>query len=711
MWAREPNLPLRVKPRGLPAERILDLESPIRFLKGVGPVRANRLAQAGFMVVRDLLDHLPRRFEDWRTVLDPGDVVAAGAVAVRAKLWELRPIRTRNRRLVLIRARAVGERGSLPVLWFNQSYLLGRLEEGKSYLLYGMVRHGRGATLELHNPACTLIEEGEPVEGRIVPIYESLAGFGPAGTRRLITQAVDLLQSLGLPDPLPEELRLRYRFPELSSAYLRLHRPASGPSSEALIQREGPEFARLAYQELLQLQLELAWLRHLQIREPKGHSYIIDLAVRRRARELLPFPLTGAQKRALREIAQDLISPYPMLRLLQGDVGSGKTIVAAMALFLAAASGVQGAFMAPTELLAEQHFRSLQAILGSQVRVALLTASSQESARIREQLATGEISVVVGTHALVQSEVRFRCLALAVIDEQHRFGVEQRQLLQRKGDRPDVLVMTATPIPRTLAYTIYGDLALSMLDELPPGRAPVLTELVSEARRETVYRDLARELKGGARAFVVLPKIEEGELESVASIEREGHRIQELLLPAQCAVVHGKLQSEERAAIMDSFLRGEVQVLIATTVIEVGVDVPEATWMVIESAERFGLAQLHQLRGRVGRGLKKGRCVAIHGRLNEASRMRLEAFVRVANGFDLALLDLELRGPGDLLGTRQSGLPTLRLADLIRHQTWLERARQDAAALVERAVQGEELRIVELARQRAAIRLARFGGG
>lgn len=709
MRARQLNFPLRVRPRSASAGVTLELDSPVRYLRGVGPERAEHLRRSGYILVRDLLNHLPLRYEDWRQVHDPGDVWAPGTVAVRARLEELRPIRTRKEKMVLIRGRAVGEHGSLPILWFNQPYLLSRLQEGVTYIFYGVVRYGRSAALELQNPAWTVATEAP--DPTIVPIYESLVGFGPKGTSRLLAQTVDLLERQELHDPLPEALRLRYGFPDLRTAYLNLHRPGREVTLEAFSRRDGPDFARLAYQELLEQQLELAWIRHLQVQERKGHGYKVDLDLRLRARRLLPFSLTGAQKRVLREIVQDLQSPYPMLRLLQGDVGSGKTIVAAMALFLAAANGFQGALMAPTELLAEQHFRSLSGIFGSEVRLALLTASTPTSSQVREQLARGEVDVVVGTHALVQPEVRFHRLALVVIDEQHRFGVEQRHLLQRKGERPDVLVMTATPIPRTLAYVLYGDLALSVLDELPPGRVPVVTQLVGVGKREAIYRELARDLAQGARAFVVLPKIEEGELESVASIEREGLRIRELLAPARCAIVHGRLLPEERAAMMRAFVSGEVQVLIATTVIEVGVDVPEATWMVIESAERFGLAQLHQLRGRVGRGRGGGRCVAIHGKLNEMSRARLEAFVGVTDGFELARLDLELRGPGDLLGTKQSGLPTLRLADLARHQVWLERARQDASELLEKFLQGEDREIVRQAQRRAAERLARFGGG
>lgn len=691
----------------------LDLNSPVRYLRGVGPQREEKLVREGVATVADLLLHLPVRYEDRSRILAPDEIDRPATAAIRARLVEVRRIRTRRRNLTLVRARALGKKSSMPVVWFNQAYLAGVLEENREYLLYGKIREARGGALELLNPSVTPLDPADTGDGRIVPIYPSLAGLGPARTRRLVEQAVAVLERTGIPDPLPEDLARRYGFPRLEKAYLALHRPRppSLPQQEPGSVLESPARTRLAYQEFLELQLELAWIRHRQVDAPKGHRYEIDLDLRRRARDLLPFVLTGAQKRVLKEIVADMSSPTPMLRLLQGDVGSGKTIVAALALFIAAANGLQAAFLAPTELLAEQHFGSLSKILGASCRMALLTASSSEGSQIRERIAAGEIEIVVGTHALLQPEIRFARLALAVIDEQHRFGVEQRQLLQRKGDRPDVLVMTATPIPRTLAFTIYGDLAFSVLDELPPGRLPVETLLVPAGDRERIYRELSRDLASGGRAFVVLPRIEEGESEEIASIEREGEIIRSALAPAKSAVIHGRMPSEERSAIMEAFVQGDVQVLIATTVIEVGVDVPEATWMIIEAAERFGLSQLHQLRGRVGRGRRQGTCVAIHGPLGASSRARLEAFARTADGFELALIDLEQRGPGDLLGTRQSGLPTLRLADLVRHRDWLEKARADAAELFERQGKGESLAIVARARERAAERLARFGGG
>jgi ATP-dependent DNA helicase RecG len=426
-------------------------------------------------------------------------------------------------------------------------------------------------------------------------------------------------------------------------------------------------------------------LRRRQVGRRQGFRHRVDDGVRRVAREVLPFRLTGAQKRVVREIVDDLRRPYPMLRLLQGDVGSGKTVVAALALVVALESGLQAAFMAPTELLAEQHFAALVRLLGGRYRLALLTASAGAALdERRAAVAAGEVDLVVGTHALIQESVRFRRLGLAVIDEQHRFGVEQRRLLAGKGERPDVLVMTATPIPRSLALTHYGDLEVSTLDELPPGRSPVATALAPRGRRRAVYRRLAAELEAGGRAYVVCPSIESGGPTGAASLDREGEEVRGWLAGHPVAVLHGRLPAAERAAAIRAFAAGELRALVATTVVEVGIDVPEATVMVIESAERFGLAQLHQLRGRVGRGSRPSRCVAIHGRLTAEARRRLEVFAATTDGFAIAEADLAIRGPGDLVGTRQAGLPELRTADLVRDVRWLAPARDDARELAER---------------------------
>ena len=692
------------------AERSAPRATPLRFLRGVGPQRAQALAQAGFQVAGDLLLHLPIRYEDRRRTVTPAGVDGPGAWSVRGRLSDLRAIRTRRRGFVIVKGR-LGDAGAvLPVVWFNQPYLLQRLQEGEPYLLYGSVRAGEGGSWELVNPSCTPLGEGEPA-GRVVPVYASLAGLGPAATGRLVSQALAEFEVSPPDDPLPEGLRRRYGLPTLDAALAALHRPGPEADLAALDARSSPAHLRLVYGELLELQLELALLRATQVHVEKRHAYRIDDDVRAAARSILPFHLTGAQKRVIREIVDDLRRPQPMLRLLQGDVGSGKTIVAAICLLLAVESGLQGAFMAPTELLAEQHFGNLARLLGGRCRVALYSASAAGGEAARAALARGEIDVAVGTHALIQRGVAFHRLGLAVIDEQHRFGVDQRRLLQGKGDRPDVLVMTATPIPRSLALTLYGDLESSVLDEMPPGRTPVATEVVPAGRRREVYARLRAELDGGAQAYVVVPLIEESEELEAASLAELGERVREFLADTPSAILHGRLAAAERERVMADFVAGRVRVLIATTVIEVGVDVPAATWMVIESAERFGLAQLHQLRGRVGRGSAASRCVAVHGRLSESGARRLEVFAASTDGFVIAEADLAIRGPGDLLGTRQSGLPRLQVADLVAHREWVERARGDARELVGRLDRPELAALAARVRAGFRARYEAFAGG
>ncbi|MGH9464674.1 MAG: ATP-dependent DNA helicase RecG, partial [Thermoanaerobaculia bacterium] len=473
--------------------------------------------------------------------------------------------------------------------------------------------------------------------------------------------------------------------------------------------RRSPAHLRLIYGEFLELQVELALLRSGEVRHHKLHAYRVDDALRQVVRGVLPFQLTGAQKRVLKEIVDDLRSPHPMLRLLQGDVGSGKTIVAALALVVAAENRLQGAFMAPTELLAEQQHRGLERLLGDRYRVALLTGSRRSTALA--DLAAGRAQIAVGTHALIQEGVSFERLGLAVIDEQHRFGVAQRELLQRKGDRPDVLVMTATPIPRSLALTAYGDLALSVLDELPPGRVPVATRVAPEAQREEVYASLRRELDRGAQAYVVFPLIEGSQQVQAASIKEMGERVRRTLAPYRSAVVHGRTPPEQRETLLADFAAGRIRALVATTVIEVGIDVPNATLMVVDGAERFGLAQLHQLRGRVGRGNAPSTCIALHGELSEEAERRLRVFAETTDGFRIAEADLEIRGPGDLLGTRQSGLPVFRVANIVTDREWLERARSDAHELLVEAPREELLALLARLGPEALSRYDRFAGG
>jgi ATP-dependent DNA helicase RecG len=734
----------------------LTADTPLGQVRGIGPARAGAFAAAGYRTVGDLLYHLPHRYEDRREVVPVGEVNAPGEVTLRGRLSGLRAIRIRRRGLALVRGMVEDETGRLPVVWFNRPYLPTWAEGGEEYLLHGPVRLGKSGGLELLNPSCERAA-GALHGGRVAPIYPAVRGVRPAMLRRLLPQ---VLAQLDLPralaEPLPADVLARHGLPPLPEAVAYLHAPPDGADLEALGRRRSPAHLRLIYGELLELQLELALLRERAVRAPRRHRYSIDDRLRDAARAALPFRLTAAQKRALREIAADLQSPYPMLRLLQGDVGSGKTIVAALALLIAIENGYQAAFMAPTELLAEQHHAGLARLLGGRCRIGLVTGSRRGAGAVAAALAGGEIDLVVGTHALIQERLAFRRLALCVIDEQHRFGVVQRQLLAGKGERPDVLVMTATPIPRSLALCAYGDLAQSVLDELPPGRTAIETEVVPAGRRREVYRRLAAELAAGGRAYVVFPRIDatapdaagaggaappeagdaEGPLagsaaagaprtgrgaahaaagtargEDSPALADLGERVRLALADWPSAVLHGRMPAAEREEVMGAFARGEVRVLVATTVIEVGVDVPEATWMVIEGAERFGLAQLHQLRGRVGRGPRASRCIAVHGKLTAEARRRLEVFAGTTDGFAIAEADLAQRGPGELLGTRQAGIPAFRVADLVADWPWLERARDDARELLARLGEPALARLRALVEPRLAERSLRLGGG
>jgi ATP-dependent DNA helicase RecG len=682
-------------------------ETPLRQVRGVGPARSRALAAAGLETVLDLLRHLPFRWEDRREIVPVAAAVAGRAATFRGRISEIRRIRTRRRSFNLVRALLTDASGAIPVVWFNQPYLFQQLREGDEYLLHGAVRERateKPAGRELVSPTCESMDRA--LHGaRIAPVYPSLGpGLGPAVLRRLIETVLQDFVPDSVPEPLPDELLERHGLPRLGDALLALHRPAGGV--ELLNERRSPAHARLIYEELLRMQVSLALLRARETAAPRTLVYRVDDRLRSVVRGLLPFRLTAAQRRVLGEIVADLQGPHPMLRLLQGDVGSGKTLVAALALVVAMESGFQGAFMAPTELLAEQHFATLERLLGDRYRLGLLVGGKgrgSDPARLRQRLAAGEIQLAVGTHALIQEGVEFRRLGLAVVDEQHRFGVRQRALLRRKGEpaeQPDLLVMTATPIPRTLALTAWGDLAVSTLDELPPGRSPVVTELFPARRRGALYQRVREELAAGGRVFVVVPLIDEVEGSAVASLAEAEERVRAELPAWPCVVLHGRLPAAERAQVMRAFAAGDVRVLLATTVVEVGVDVPEAACMVIESAERFGLAQLHQLRGRVGRGARPSCCFALHGRLTAEARRRLAVFARTNDGFEIAEEDLKIRGPGDVLGTRQAGLPALRCARLPDDWEWLERARDDARGLLGRLPSSElsELAALEACR-------------
>jgi ATP-dependent DNA helicase RecG len=553
-------------------------------------------------------------------------------------------------------------------------------------VLFGLLEERGPGGLQLTNPQYEVLEEedAETVHtGRIVPVYEKVGSLTPKIQRRLL---FDTLQRLpgDLPDHLPEAVRKRHGFPGRVAALLAAHFPPPEASIEALNGFATPAQRRLIFEEAFLFQLGVAARRQSAEAERKPVPIHIDDRIRESARRALPFRLTPGQRTAVKEIVDDLTRPQPMNRLLQGDVGAGKTIVALLAAVVAMENGLQVAFMAPTEILAEQHYLNISKVLdASRFRVALLTGSTGAAARrqVGAEIETGAVHLVVGTHALVQGSVTFKQLGLVVIDEQHRFGVIQRATLRAKGLNPDVLVMTATPIPRTLALTIYGDLETSFIRDVPPGRLPIRTVAKPDARREDLYAFTRRELDAGRQAYVVYPLVEESErVDLKAATEMADHLAHEVFPQYRVGLLHGRMKADAKDRVMKAFGAGELQVLVSTSVVEVGIDVPNATVMIVEHAERFGLSQLHQLRGRVGRsGHQSYCCLMYQYPLSEEARGRLKAVTETTNGFEIAERDLQLRGPGDFFGTRQAGVPTFRLIDLARDGELLDLARQEAA--------------------------------
>jgi ATP-dependent DNA helicase RecG len=547
-------------------------------------------------------------------------------------------------------------------------------------------------SLQLTNPQYEIIddEDGETIHtGRIVPVYERTGTITPKMQRRLVYEALQRLPP-ELPDPLPEALRVRLGMPSRHAALLAAHFPPAEAPIGALNQFATPAQQRLIFEEAFLFQMGVLARRQTAAVETKPGVVRVDDRIRAAARAVLPFKLTNGQKQALKEIVDDLQQPQPMNRLLQGDVGAGKTIVALLAALVAMENGLQAAFMAPTEILAEQHFMNIARLLqASRFRVALLTGSTGGAARRTQlaEIASGAIHLIVGTHALVQEDVNFKRLGLVVIDEQHRFGVLQRATLRAKGLHPDVLVMTATPIPRTLALTVYGDLDVSMIRELPAGRLAVKTLAKPESRRDEIYALVREQLAAGRQAYVIYPLVEESEKIDVKAATQMADTLAQDVFPEyRVGLLHGRLKTDAKDRVMKAFAAGELDILVSTTVVEVGVDIPNAGIMLVEHAERFGLSQLHQLRGRVGRDRHQSYCFLLYqSPLSDEARERLKAMTETTDGFEIAERDLRLRGPGDFFGTRQAGIPTFRLIDLVRDREVLEAARREAAKWFEKA--------------------------
>lgn len=677
---------------------IYDLASPVQYVKGVGPRRAQYLARLGINIVRDALFHLPYRYED-RSSLRKISQLAPGLAGVRpitvagkvlsAEVVTPNPGRPRFR---IFELSISDGSGSLKAKWFNQAYLKKLFRPGQEVVLYGVVKNDYwGNALEMTNPEYELLDDGDEDSGdrqssdhihtgRIVPVYHSTEGISQKQLRSIMHTIVTGVAP-SVQDAMPQEIIARHRLPGLCESLANVHFPESGIPLDALNSGASAYHARLSFDELFTFQAGLAIIKKGEVLE-KGISFRPDGSLSDRLRASLPYSLTGAQERVLSEILNDMRAASPMNRLLQGDVGSGKTIVALLAMLAAVESGCQAALMTPTEILSEQHYLNIHPLverLG--LKIHLLTGSKKN--KNIETISSGDADIVIGTHALIQEGVAFKNLGLIVIDEQHRFGVMQRATLRKKGVNPDTLIMTATPIPRTLALTLYGDLDYSVIDELPPNRSPVITRQLSERQKEYIYQLIADEVKKGSQAYIVYPVIEESDKTNLKAAITGVEALKLKFPQFSIGLLHGRMKPAEREEVMREFKKGSLDILVSTTVIEVGVDVPNATLMVIIHAERFGLAQLHQLRGRVGRGSGRSHCILLHYGAAEDAAKRLAVMVRTNDGFKIAEEDLSIRGPGEFFGTKQSGLPDLKVANIVRDAVLLESARKEAFALVE----------------------------
>ena len=652
------------------------LQDPVTVLKGVGTARAKQFAQLNIFTLRDLICHFPRGYED-RTRLVPIEKLEPDVPAC-FKAMVMNTPRTAHIRkgLDLTKVQVADSSGRLNLTFFNNKYVVDQLRYGCEYIFYGAVS-GDFIGYNMTNPVFEALDAPPVTTRRILPIYPLTAGLSNAAMLKAVRQA------LAICDPpaeiLPEEVRRRYGILGADRAYSAIHEPNSMAEAEMAKKR-------LIFEEFFVFSAGLSLMR-ISRAEKKCEPYTnMDL---RAFRAALPFTLTGAQERAIREIQEDFRRGAPMNRLVQGDVGSGKTMVAAAAAYCAAGNHRQSALMAPTEILAEQHYRSLSRLLEPLgITVGLLTGSMtpKEKRNVREAIAAGEIQLAVGTHALITDATRFNDLGLVITDEQHRFGVGQRSRLSAKGADPHLLVMSATPIPRTLALLMYGDLDVSILDELPPGREPVDTFLVGESYRPRINAFIRKHVAQGHQCFIVCPAVEENEDMGIKAATVWAETLQKTVFPdLRIALLHGQMKGAEKEAAMASFARGEADVMVATTVIEVGVDVPNATLMVIEDADRFGLSQLHQLRGRVGRGKAKSYCILTSRNRNEETLKRLKALCKTTDGFKIAEEDLALRGPGDFFGSRQSGLPAFRVANLSYDLATLKEAQQASAQWIEQS--------------------------
>jgi len=672
-------------------------EFPIQYIKGVGPQRAKLLNNLGIKTVEDAIYYLPYRYEDRKNVKKISNLNYGQLETVIGKVIAAEVIKLPKGNLKIFELTVSDGSGLLKGKWFNQPFLKKNFEVGQEVILSGIVKRNPywGIGFEFDNPEYEFLTDDSDAfihTARIVPVYRTTAGLR---VRRLRTIMFNLVNTCikDIADPVPKEILERNNLPGLKESIFNSHFPdselVSGGNDIDILNRGVSIYQkRLSFNELFMFELGLSVLKKGKNIE-KGIAFNSEGILVGRLLDMLPFRLTAAQQRIFREILHDMRQPHPMNRLLQGDVGCGKTVIAIMAMLTASECGYQSALMAPTEILAEQHYINIHEIIEDMgLNICLLTGSSNTLRvtryALRCDIASGKINIVIGTHALIQEGIEFKNLGLVIIDEQHRFGVMQRALLRKKAVNPDVLVMTATPIPRTLSMTLYGDLDYSVIDELPPGRKPVVTRLFNVGQKDYIYKAIADETKKGRQVYVVYPVIEETEKTNLKSAIIGKEAMEKMFRGLKVSLIHGRMKPREKENIMASFKKGGIDILVSTTVIEVGVDVPNAAMMLIVHAERFGLAQLHQLRGRVGRGSEQAYCFLLaYEPISEDARKRLDIMVKSNDGFGIAEEDLSIRGPGEFLGTRQAGMPDLKIANIIRDARLLETARREAFALID----------------------------
>ena len=667
------------------------LLTPIQYVKGVGPKLAKLFERKGILTVEDALYFLPRCYEDRRSLKKISELKAGRKETGFGEILLSGVALYQNKRKRVFEVVVGDGSGTITLKWFrgNERYLRERFKKGRKLIFSGEVRWFNYQK-EIHHPDVEVVEGDIEKDylnfKRIVPIYSETEGLYQRTLRRLMKTVLEGYAD-ELSSSIPSEVVERQGLIDFSEAFRRVHFPSDGESIDLLNLQRSDGHRRIIFDEFFFLELGMA-LKKRGVALETGISFRTDGVLVQKLLNLLSFKLTRAQERVLKEIKEDLEKPHPMNRLIQGDVGCGKTVVALLTCLYVVEGGYQAAIMAPTEVLAEQHFLNLHRWLESLgVNVALLTSSVKGSEReeLYQRIRNGDIQLVIGTHAMIQEAVEFRRLGLAIIDEQHKFGVVQRGLLKKKGENPDVLVMTATPIPRTLAMTIYGDLDVSLIDEMPPGRMSVETKVYPESARSRVYRTIEEEVGKGRQAFIVYPLVEESEKLDLKDATRMAEHLQKDVFPEfRIGLLHGRMKSDEKEAIMMEFKDGRIQILVATTVIEVGIDIPNASVMVVEHAERFGLSQLHQLRGRIGRGRYPSKCILLaQYRSSEEAKIRLRAMEKTTDGFKIAEEDLALRGPGEFFGIRQSGLPDFRVAHIIRDTPILIEARKEAFRLIQ----------------------------